>query len=358
VNRLEDVYSIDIVLTSDRSLWSKCPVIEMTDYSLAPASTVAENGAYKFNLRKHASLLKDPNSDGSPAYDNNDMGMSYFPGYAINLETGERLNIAFGEESFNSEDNGKDMIWNPTSRFAENNGDIINKWGGKHIIYVTRTKYDEGLTLKNKIAAANNSPLRNEANLREAYRSMMWVGVPMLTPGFKLKSFKDGIIPTDTRIKINVTRPYSAYKPDPNKELENNGWPLYTFTTDGIVPVKLGDAGNSYTSKKDELLKRIHAVPNPYYAVSEYEANRLESKIKIINLPEKATIKIYTLDGALVKTINKNDGRTNYVDWDLKNNKSIPIVSGMYLIHVDLPGIGETVVKWFGAMRPVDITNF
>ena len=110
--------------------------------------------------------------------------------------------------------------------------------------------------------------------------------------------------------------------------------------------------------KKDELLKRIHAVPNPYYAVSEYEANRLESKIKIINLPEKATIKIYTLDGALVKTINKNDGRTNYVDWDLKNNKNIPIVSGMYLIHVDLPGIGETVVKWFGAMRPVDITNF
>ena len=109
---------------------------------------------------------------------------------------------------------------------------------------------------------------------------------------------------------------------------------------------------------KDELLKRIHAVPNPYYAVSEYEANRLESKIKIINLPEKATIKIYTLDGALVKTINKNDGRTNYVDWDLKNNKNIPIVSGMYLIHVDLPGIGETVVKWFGAMRPVDITNF
>ena len=358
VNRLEDIYSIDIVLTNDRSLWSKCPVIEMTDYNLAPASTVAENGAFKFNMRKHASLLKNPNSDGTPAYDNNDMGMSYFPGYAINLETGERLNIAFGEESFNSEDNGKDMIWNPTSRFAEFNGDVINRWGGKHIIYVTRTKYDEGLTLKNKIAAANNTALRNDANLREAYKSMMWVGVPMLTPGYKLKSFKDGIIPTETRIKISVTRPYAAYKPDPNKALENNGWPLYTFTTDGIVPVKLGDAGNSYTSKKDELLKRIHAVPNPYYAVSEYESNRLETKIKIINLPEKATIKIYTLDGALVKTINKNDGRTNYVDWDLKNNKNIPIVSGMYLIHVDLPGIGETVVKWFGAMRPVDITNF
>ena len=122
---------------------------------------------------------------------------------------------------------------------------------------------------------------------------MMWVGVPMLTPGFKLKSFKDGIIPTDTRIKINVTRPYTAYKADPNKELQNNGWPLYTFTTDGIVPVKLGDAGNSYTSKKDELLKRIHAVPNPYYAVSEYEANRLESKIKIINLKSKKHETVY-----------------------------------------------------------------
>lgn len=355
-NRLQDVYSIDIVFTEDRSLWSKCPVIEMTDNDAA--STVAEGGAYKFNLRKHASLKLNADANGNPEYDNSETGMSYFPGYAINIETGERLNISFGEESFNIDDNGNDMIWNPTSRAAEFNNTVINRWGGKHIIYVSRTKYDGGQWLKNTIAGANNAPQRNNQNLRDAYKTMMWVGVPLVANGYKLKSYKDGLIPTETRVKIRVTRPYAAYAPDPNKALINNGWPLYTFTTDGIAPIKLGDAGNSYTNKKDELLKRIHAVPNPYYAVSEYEANRLDTRIKIINLPEKANIKIYTLDGALVRSFTKNDAKTNYIDWDLKNQKNIPIVSGMYLIHVELPGIGETVVKWFGAMRPIDITNF
>jgi len=30
----------------------------------------------------------------------------------------------------------------------------------------------------------------------------------------------------------------------------------------------------------------------------------------------------------------------------------------MYLIHVKADGIGETVLKWFGAMRPLDITTY
>ena len=43
---------------------------------------------------------------------------------------------------------------------------------------------------------------------------------------------------------------------------------------------------------------------------------------KIINLPQRATIKIYTIDGTLIRTLVKNDAGTNYIDWDLKNNKN------------------------------------
>ena len=43
-------------------------------------------------------------------------GWSWFPGYAIDLETGTRLNMAFGENSWMVGDNGNDMRWNPTSR--------------------------------------------------------------------------------------------------------------------------------------------------------------------------------------------------------------------------------------------------
>ena len=46
------------------------------------------------------------------------------------------------------------------------------------------------------------------------------------------------------------------------------------------------------------------------------------------------------------------------IDWDLKNQANIPIASGIYLIHITAPGIGERVIKWFGALRPVDLNAF
>jgi hypothetical protein len=42
------------------------------------------------------------------------------------------------------------------------------------------------------------------------------------------------------------------------------------------------------------------------------------------------------------------------LEWDLKNNKGIPVASGVYLIHVDAEGLGERVIKWFGVARKFD----
>jgi flagellar hook assembly protein FlgD len=74
-----------------------------------------------------------------------------------------------------------------------------------------------------------------------------------------------------------------------------------------------------------------------------------------------ATIKIYSVDGALIKTINKADAGTTYVEWDIKNEKGVPIASGLYLVHIKIKtdqGEKERVLKWFGIMRPTDITAF
>ena len=42
--------------------------------------------------------------------------LGWFPGYAIDIETGERLNIIFSEDSWQTSENGSDMKWNPTGR--------------------------------------------------------------------------------------------------------------------------------------------------------------------------------------------------------------------------------------------------
>jgi hypothetical protein len=42
----------------------------------------------------------------------------------------------------------------------------------------------------------------------------------------------------------------------------------------------------------------------------------------------------------------------------LKNEYGITVASGVYIIHIDAPGIGEKVLKWFGAMRPMDLIGY
>jgi hypothetical protein len=63
------------------------------------------------------------------------------------------------------------------------------------------------------------------------------------------------------------------------------------------------------------------------------------------------------VDGALIRRLDK-DNNVSYIDWDIRNVKGLPIASGMYLIHVKAEDIGETVLRWFGAMRPIDITQY
>jgi hypothetical protein len=114
--------SVDIVLTSDRSKWTRCPVIELgRDQNLNVGN--AAPGA----MRKSPSVNKFGQSDGSGT-----TGMGWFPGYAIDLETGARLYMAFGENSFLGAENGADMIWNPTDRLTSSLGVPI--MGGMHAI--------------------------------------------------------------------------------------------------------------------------------------------------------------------------------------------------------------------------------
>jgi len=335
---------VDIVFTSDMSKWTRSLVLETNN------DTLSEGGVLKFNLRRHRSWNMEFNSDGTPKYasDPNDTSFSWFPGYAINVETGERLNIVFGEDSYLASHNGRDMIWNPTDAVTDQAGN--NVWGGRHFVYVSNTKYDS--------CAAILSQLRNASVLirNRAYRSFIWMGLPTVNKGFNLLPLKDGLIPTETAIKLRVTRPYALYVPKGNDAV-NNGYPWYQFNTDAIAARKFTDANNSYRSNKQALLDRMHVVPNPYYANSSNEANRIDARVRIIGLPKRATISVYSLDGSLIRKLDK-DSDVSYIDWDIRNAKGLPIASGMYLVHVNAEGIGEKIIRWFGAMRPIDITQY
>ncbi|NCX95827.1 MAG: hypothetical protein EBX41_05345, partial [Chitinophagia bacterium] len=344
---------VNIVFTRDRSMWTKCAVIEMQEDTI-----LAENRAEKFFIRKHAGLLKDANPDGSLAYstDPADRGTSWFPGYAIDQNTGYRLNIVFGEDSYLSLDNGNDMVWNPTfRRFNSFDGSII--FGGKHFVYVMATKYDSCKNFIKKINEASVSS--SKINLTKLqYDQMRWVGIPLTSGIINLLSYKDGLIPTQTTLRFRVNRPFAPYYANGTTNLINTApgkatWPYYTFSTKELAPTKMSDA-----TDKDALLSRIKVVPNPYYGYTGFEGSRYDTKVKIINVPAKVTVRIYSLDGTLVRTITKSDPNSASIDWDVRNNAGLPIAGGMYIMHVSAEGVGETVLKWFGAMRPIDATTY
>ncbi|MCK6601821.1 MAG: hypothetical protein L6Q77_08360, partial [Bacteroidetes bacterium] len=56
------------------------------------------------------------------------------------------------------------------------------------------------------------------------------------------------------------------------------------------------------------------------------------------------TVRIYNLAGERVARLEKND-RLNYLRWDLTNGHRFYVASGIYLLHIEAPGIGEKILK-------------
>ncbi len=367
-NPLSDLSSVDIVFTKDKSLWTRCPVLEAQDQSF-----LAEGGASKLQMRAAASIDKEGRQSGDAGYNASEgdavstTGMGWFPGYVVDIETGERMNVAYAEDSYLAGDNGKDMMFNPTSTFFQGLGNYIA--GGKHFLYIFRNSEtstqnilsSSGMKRYNGGQSIYDVMTSTPSSLRDLkfWRSCMYVGIPMTIPG---RSF----LSTDALFKIRVKTSYRRFATKAPfyvkanntgnigspSDYENEWYGLYRFNTNSVATTY----NNNDTAKS--ALDLINVVPNPYYAYSNYESSRLDSRVKITNLPDKCVVKIYTVSGSLVRTFTKDDQAVTSIDWDLKNFKGVPIAGGVYIIHVEVDGVGEKIVKWFGSLRPPDLTNF
>ncbi len=346
-NNLDELACVRIVLSDNPEDWSQCVVVEM-----ARDAAIAEGQARRNSLRNAASV----NLDGTRS--SSETGRSWFPGYAINTETGKRLNVMFGENSFIGSDNGKDMIWNPTDTDIIEFGFGVSqnrfKWAGEHYLYVMNTEYDNGARYHEMLGQDDDDLMT------EVYREAMWVMAPQLEQGFTMKSWEEGLVPSDMTIDINVASPY---RQNPIGEKL-----IYEFSFDELAAI----TGTS--ADMDDPLEAVQAVPNPYYAYSDYENNQLDNRIKITNLPERCTVRILQLDGTMIRQLKVDNsaviGGTSYggrvgteivntLEWDLKNERNVPIAGGMYLIQIEAPDLGVSkTIKWFAVVRPVDLDRF
>ncbi len=104
---------------------------------------------------------------------------------------------------------------------------------------------------------------------------------------------------------------------------------VFSFKVDGI---------NASLAQAE--LEDIRVVPDPYFGRASgtspgWEASKYEHVIQFQNLPDKCSVRIYTISGDLVRTLDHNPGDGGTVEWDMLSEDRLSISSGIYLYHVE-----------------------
>jgi hypothetical protein len=117
--------------------------------------------------------------------------------------------------------------------------------------------------------------------------------------------------------------------------------------------------------QRRELWEKVNVYPNPlfgYNTLSNYYSNTPDEPfVTFTNLPEDVTIKIYSLSGTLLRTLttdDKDSPSSPFLRWDLENESTLRVASGMYLAIVSNPEYGDKVLKFAIIMPQKQIQRF
>ena len=372
---LKDLNNVDIVFTPNKELWSRCIVVETSSpdyYNAAGAATIGRSK--QLDIRDQVSVDKE----GKPQ-PTEPIGLGWFPGYAVDVETGERLNIFFGENSSFSGNNARflqtpgiasDMIFNPSAQLVAGVPGALPLqlvFGGQHNIYVTRQKYDACAELRSVL-----TPGVSSIRKIDPLSLITWVCMAVGDVANPMLSVADGLIPNELKIKLRVNNAFNRTRVI--DRIAN----IKTCTTVPALPVyEFEFSGKAAEELKQEeyagALANVKVVPNPYYAYSAYETSQFTNTIKVTNLPERAIVTIYSIDGKFIRKFNRDERSSRNagnnpavgsrqiipsLEWDMKNAVGIPVASGVYLVHISAPELGEErTIKWFGVNRKFDPTG-
>ena len=125
---------------------------------------------------------------------------------------------------------------------------------------------------------------------------------------------------------------------------------VFSMSTDGLGARARTEAENR------AAIDNIGISPNPYKGASAYEVSQLVDQVRFTNMPNQATIRIFTVAGTLIRTMEKNSASASF-PWDLTTEEGLPIASGMYIIHVDSE-FGEKVLKFGVVKKRVQLNTF
>ena len=125
-----------------------------------------------------------------------------------------------------------------------------------------------------------------------------------------------------------------------------------------VISFKVNSAGELNTEAISTGMDNIRVVPNPYIATNSMEQSvrnpllNQSRKIRFDNVPSRCIIRIFTVSGYLVKTIDVDNLPENgMVFWDLLTNEGLEVAAGIYIYHVKSNDTGDTKMGKFAIIK-------
>jgi hypothetical protein len=140
---------------------------------------------------------------------------------------------------------------------------------------------------------------------------------------------------------------------------------VYPYTENDVYQFSTLQGTTLSEDQERAQWEKVNVYPNPLYGyntLSNYYSNTPDEPfVTFTNLPENVTIKIYSLSGTLLRTLNTEDKdlpTSPYLRWDLENESELRVASGMYLAIISSPKYGDKVLKFAIIMPQKQIQRF
>jgi hypothetical protein len=124
------------------------------------------------------------------------------------------------------------------------------------------------------------------------------------------------------------------------------------FSASDIFTFKSVGASVDPNAARAQFEKGPYVVPNPYVGAASFEptpfgvAGRGDRRMEFRNIPRNATVRIYTVRGELVRTLEHDGSNNGYVPWDLRTKDNLDVAPGLYIFHVDAGSAGTSIGKF------------
>ncbi len=146
----------------------------------------------------------------------------------------------------------------------------------------------------------------------------------------------------------------TAWSDIPSLAFGDTMW-VYTkkpFSASDVFEYSTTAAGVTELNSAEDWKEDVRVVPNPYLAAASWEpvnrfaTGRGDRRVDFIHLPPDCKIRIYTIRGDHIQTL-EHDGNIfdGTVSWNLRTKEGLDIAFGVYIFHIDAGDAGETVGK-------------